>query len=152
MLLIDSVNFIMSRICGWFSLWIVKLWVENFYNTLPDEVHLFDVTLVWDDWLTRCVDSAVHVDNQLICEASFTLIEEVVERFFELSEYSCALNEVSLHFGSHLMVEFKLFDYQVEIEIECFLNIVSDVIVQGWLNVVRFVRFLNLFDPHIQLV
>jgi len=124
-------------------------WVEDLNDTLSDEIHLLDITLVADDSLTWCVQPTVHAYDQFIGETSFTLIKEMVESLLELSEYSSTLNQISLHFWSHLLVELELFDDQVEVEVEGLLNVLSDVIVESWLNMEWFVRFFNLLDPHV---
>ena len=82
--------------------------IENLDESLSDEVHLFDVTLVADDSLAWGVDSAVHVDDQLICETSLALLKEVIEGSLELLEDSSILNQISLHFWSDLLVELEL--------------------------------------------
>ena len=127
-------------------------WVEDLNDTLSDEIHLLDITLVADDSLTWCVQPAVHAYNQFIGETSLTFIKEMVESFLKLSEYSGTLNQVSLHFWCHLLVELEFFNNQVEIEVKGLLNVLSDIIVQSWLNMEWFVRLLNLFDPHVQRV
>jgi len=76
----------------------------------------------------------------------------MIESFLKLSEYSGTLNQVSLHFWSHLLVELEFFNNQVEIEVKGLLNILSDIIVQSWLNMEWFVRLLDLFDPHVQRI
>ena len=50
------------------------------------------------------------------------------------------------------MIELELFNDQVEVVEEGLFNILSDVIVESWLNVEWLVRFLNLLDPHVQRV
>jgi hypothetical protein len=106
-------------------LWQVKDWllfldlivfiVEHFHKTLSNEVHLFDIASVTDDGLSWGVDSAIHTNDQLVGEASFTLFKEVVEGLLELFEHSCVLNQVCLHFGSDLLVELELLNHEVEI-------------------------------------
>ena len=44
-------------------LWIVVVWIEDLDNSLPDEVHLFHVTLVAYHCLSRRVQSTIHIDN-----------------------------------------------------------------------------------------
>ena len=48
------------------------------------------------------------------------------------------------------MIELELFNDQVEIVEESLLDILSDVVVQSWLDMERLVRFLNLLDPHVK--
>jgi hypothetical protein len=61
-------------------------------DSLSDEIHLLDITLVTNDSLTWGIESAEHVDNELVGESSLTFIEEVVERLLELLENSCVLD------------------------------------------------------------
>lgn len=141
------------------ELWKIEDWlllldlvivvVVDLDNTLSNEVHLLDVTLVADDSLAWGVKSAEHVDDKLIGESSLALIEEMVEGFFELLENSGVLNEFSLHLWSNLLVENEFLDDQVEIVHESLLNILSDVIVECWLDMERLVGLLNLLDPHV---
>ena len=63
----------------------------------------------------------------------------MVERLFELLEYSRVLNQISLHFGRDLLVELELFDNQVEVIKESLLNVFSDVVVQSWLDMERLI-------------
>ena len=114
---------------------LIVLVVENLDESLSDEIHLLDITLVADDSLAWGVDSAVHVDDQLICETSLALLKEVIERSLELLENSCILNQVSLHLWGDLLVELKLLNDQVEIIEESLFNILSDVVVESGLDV-----------------
>ena len=119
-------------------------------DTLSNEVHFLDITLVTDDSLAWSVKSAEHVDDQLVGKSSLTLIEEMVEGLLELLENSSVLDEFSLHLWSNLLVEDKLLNDQVEIIHEGLLDILSDVIIESWLNMEWLVRLLNLLDPHVQ--
>ena len=87
----------------------------KFHNTLSDEEELLDVALVADDSLAGSIDSAVHVDDELVGEASLALIEKVVEGLFEFLEHSGILNQVSLHLWRDLLIELEFFNDQVEI-------------------------------------
>jgi len=89
--------------------------VVHLNQTLSDEVHFLDVTLVADDSLSRRVDPAVHRDDKLIGETSFAFLEEMIERSFELFEHTRVLDQVCLHFWSNLLVELELFDNEVEV-------------------------------------
>lgn len=62
-----------------FLLDLIIVIVVDLDNSLSDEVHLLDITLVTDYSLTWGVESAEHVDDQLVGETSLALIEEVVE-------------------------------------------------------------------------
>jgi hypothetical protein len=46
---------------------------------LSDEIHLFHVAFVRDNYSTRGIQSAEHVDDQLVGEASLALVKKVVE-------------------------------------------------------------------------
>ena len=71
---------------------LVVLIVVNLNETLSNEVHFLDITLVADNSLSWSVDSAVHSNNQLVSETSLTLLEEMVERSLELLEDSGVLD------------------------------------------------------------
>jgi hypothetical protein len=53
----------------------------------------------------------------------------VIKRFFKVTKHSGALYQVSLHLRSHLLIEREIFNYQVEIKLECLFNILSNIIV-----------------------
>jgi hypothetical protein len=80
-------------------------------DSLSDEIHLLDITLVTNDSLTWGIESAEHVDNELVGESSLTFIEEVVERLLKLLENSCILDQLGLHLWSDLLVKNKLLNY-----------------------------------------
>ena len=124
----------------------------KFHNTLSDEEELLNIALVADDSLAGSIDSAVHVDNELVGETSLALIEKVVERLLELLEHSSILNQVSLHLWRNLLIELEFFDDQVEIIHESLLDVLSDIVVKSWLDMERLVGLLNLLDPHVKLV
>jgi len=117
-----------------FFLVLVIFIVEDFNQTLSDEVHFLDIALVRNDNFTRSVNSAVHSNDQLISEASLAFFEEVVEGSFEFLKDSSVLDEVGLHFWSDLLIELELFNNQVEIVEEGLLYVLSDIIVQGRLD------------------
>lgn len=129
---------------------LVILVIEDFNQALSDEIHLLHITLVGNNDFTWSIDSAVHGDDQFVGEASLAFFEKVVERSFELFEHPGVLNEVSLHLRSDLLVELELFDDKVEIVQESLLNVLSNVVVKGWLNMERLVGLLDLLDPHVQ--
>jgi len=51
---------------------------------LPDEIHLLHIALVADDGLSRLVDPAVEIDDQLIDKSSLALLKKVVKAPLEL--------------------------------------------------------------------
>jgi hypothetical protein len=104
-------------------------------DSLSDEIHLLDVTLVTNDGLAWGVESAEHVNDEFVSESSLAFVEEVVERFFELLENSCILYQLGLHFWCDLLVKNKLLNYQVEIVHESLLNVFSDIVIESWLDV-----------------
>lgn len=53
--------------------------VVNLNDTLSNEVHFLNVTLVTDNSLAWGIKSAEHVNDQLVGESSLAFIEEVVE-------------------------------------------------------------------------
>jgi len=126
--------------------------VVNFYETLSDEIHFLNVGLVTDNSLAWSVNSAVHADNKLIGKTSLAFLEEMVEGSLELLEHSGILDEISLHLGGNLLVELELLDNQVEIIEEGLLNVLSDIVIEGGLNMERLVGFLNLLDPHVERI
>ena len=121
------------------NLFVVVLVIEYLDKSLSDEVHFLHISLVTDNDSSWSKDSAQQVNDQLVCEASLTLLEEMVERLLEFLESSGTLDELSLHLWSQVLVKLELFDHQVEIIHESLLDILSDIVVQGWLNMVRFV-------------
>ena len=129
---------------------VVVFVVVDVHEALSDKEHFLNISLITDDNFTWDINPAQHIDDQVIGEASLALFEEVVERLFEVSESPCALDKFSLHFGRDLLIKLKLLYDQIEIIQESLLNVLSDIIIQSRLNMVRFVRFLNLFDPHIE--
>jgi hypothetical protein len=124
----------------------------KFHNTLSDEEELLDVALVADDSLAGSIDSAVHVDDELVGEASLALIEKVVEGLFEFLEHSGILNQVSLHLWRDLLIELEFFNDQVEIIHEGLFDVLSDVVVKSWLDMEWLVGLFNLLDPHVELI
>ena len=119
---------------------------------MSDEVHFLNVALVGDDSLSWSVDSAVHVDDELVGKTSLTLIEEVVEGFLEFLEHSGVLDQVGLHLWGDLLVELEFFNNQVEIVHEGLFDVLPDIIVESWLDVEGLVGLFDLLDPHIKLV
>ena len=126
--------------------------IVDFYEALSDEVHLLDIALVADDTFAGCRDATIHLDDKLICEASFALLKEMIERSLKLLEDASVLNKISLHFGCDLLVKLELLNDEVEIVQECLFNILADIVVKCWLDVEWLVRLLNFLDPHIKRV
>lgn len=118
---------------------LIVVIVENFNDSLSDEINLLNVTFVADHHSSRGVQSAEHVNDELVGEASLAFIKEMIERLFKFLENSGILNELGLHLWSDLLVERELFNYQVEIVFESLLNILSDIVIQSWLNMERLV-------------
>jgi hypothetical protein len=108
--------------------------VENFNQTLSNEIHFFNVTSITNNSLAWSIDSAIHTDDKLIGKSSFALFEEMVEGLFEFFEDSGVLNQVSLHLWGDLLIELELFNNQVEIIEESLFDVLSDIVVQSWLN------------------
>ena len=132
-----------------FLLDFIVVIIVDLHDTLSDEVHFLHIALVADDGLTRGVKPTEHVDDQLVGEASLALVEEMVERFLELLENSRVLDKLRLHLRGDLLIENELLDNEVEIVHEGLLNILTDVIVQSWLNMEWLVRLFNLLNPHV---
>ena len=142
------------------ELWQVEDWllfldlivvvVVDLDNSLSNKIHLLDVTLVTNNGLTRCVKSTEHVDDELVGESSLTFVEEVIERLLELLENSCVLDQLGLHLWGDLLVENKLLNNQVKIVHEGLLNILSDIVIESWLDVEWLVGLFNLLNPHIE--
>jgi hypothetical protein len=114
---------------------LIVVVIKNFNDSLSNEINLLHVTFVADNNSSRGVESAEHINDKLVGEAPFALIKEMIERLLEFLENSGILNKLGLHFRSNLLIERELFDNQVEIVFESLLNVLSDVIVQSWLNV-----------------
>jgi len=118
------------KIENWLLLgFLVVLIIVNLNETLSNEVHFLDITLVANNSFPWSVDSAVHSNNQLVSETSLTLLKEMVERSLELLEDSGILDQISLHLWSNLLVELELLNNQVEIVKESLFNVLSDIIV-----------------------
>ena len=118
---------------------LIVLVVVDLDQPLSDEVHFLDIALVANHTFTRCRDAAVHLNDEFVGEASLTLFKEVVEGPLKLLEHSSVLDQVRLHLWSDLLVELELLDDQVEVVQEGLLDVFSDVVVQGWLDVEWFV-------------
>jgi len=63
----------------------------------------------------------------------------MVERFLEFLEDSSVLNQVCLHLWGDLLIELELFNNQIEIVEESLFDVLSDIVVQRWLNMEWFV-------------
>ena len=74
----------------------------------------------------------------------------MVKRPLKFFEYSGILNQIGLHLWSDLLVELEFFDDEVEVVAERLLNILSDIIIQRWLNMIWLVRLFDFFDPHVE--
>lgn len=74
----------------------------------------------------------------------------MVERALKFFEDSGILDQVGLHLWGDLLVELELFDDQVEIIEEGLFDILSDIVVESWLDMERLVGLFDLLDPHIQ--
>ena len=66
--------------------------VEHLHQALPDEVHVLNIRLVGDDLPVLRVDTTEHGDDELVDEASFALLKEVVEGTLKLFEDSSVLD------------------------------------------------------------
>ena len=103
--------------------------VEHLYNTLTNKIHFFDRWFIADDGSVLLKDSAEHVYDELIDEAPFTIIKEVIEGALKLLEYFRVLNEIGLHLRCDLLVEGKLLNDQVEVIKECLFNVLANIAV-----------------------
>ena len=108
--------------------------VEDLDNTLSNKEHLLNWTLVTDYHTILLEDTTEHGYDELICEAPFTLIKEMVEGAFEFLEYPGALNKLGLHLGCDLFIEWELFNDEIEIVKECLFNVLTNVTVKGGLD------------------
>ena len=73
-------------------------------------------------------------DNQFIGETTLTLVKEMVEGLFKISENSSVLDELSLHFWSDLLKEWELFNDQIIIVKKSLVDVLFDIVVQIRLN------------------
>jgi hypothetical protein len=73
----------------------------------------------------------------------------MVEGFFKLLEHSSVLDQLSLHLWCDLLIEWELFNDQIEIVFESLLNVLSDVVIESWLDMEWLVWFLNFLNPHV---
>ena len=78
---------------------------------MKDEEQFFDIWLVTNYCLAWREYLAVHVDDELVDEATLTPREEMAEVVFELFECFGTLNQVCLHIRSDLLIEVKFFNY-----------------------------------------
>ena len=125
--------------------WKVKNWsffidfivfvIVHLNQSLPDKVHLLDVTLVADNALARRRDTAIHLYDQFVREATLAFLEEMVERSLEFFEHTCVLDQIGLHLGGNLLIELELINDEVEIIEESLFNIFSNIVVKSRLNV-----------------
>jgi len=53
--------------------------------------------------------------------------------------------------GGELLDKVKLLNQQIEIIFKCVIDAVPHLIIEYWLDMIWFVRALNLFDPNIKL-
>lgn len=111
--------------------------VEHLHNALSDEVQVLHCRLIGDDGLAMGEQSAEHLDDQLVGEASLALVEEVLEMLFEVIESLGQFDELRLHLWGDLLVEVELFNDQIEVVLVGLLNVLSDVIVELWLQMER---------------
>lgn len=139
------------KVKNWFFLdFLIVLVVVDLNETLSDEIHLLDIALVTDDSLAWSVNSAVHCNNQFVGKTSLTLLEEMIERSLEFLEDSSVLDQVSLHLRSNLLIELELLNDQVEIVEEGLLDILSDIVVESWLDMEWLVRLFDFLNPHVK--
>ena len=139
------------KVKNWFFLdFLIVLIVVDLNETLSDEIHLLDIALVTDDSLAWSVNSAVHCNNQFVGKTSLTLLEEMIERSLEFLEDSSVLDQVSLHLRSNLLIELELLNDQVEIVEEGLLDILSDIVVESWLDMEWLVRLFDFLNPHVK--
>ena len=119
---------------GFLLLKFVIFIVVDFDEALTDEVHFLHITLVTNDTLSWGRNTAIHLNNQLVSEATLALLEEMVEGSLELFEDASVLDQICLHLWSNLLIELEFFDNEVEIVEECLLNVLSDIVIECWLN------------------
>lgn len=84
--------------------------VEDFDESLADEIHFLDITFVTDYGLAWCVDAAIHVYDQFVGESTLTFLEKVVKTSFKFFEHPSILDQIRLHFGGDLLVELEFLD------------------------------------------
>ena len=125
------------QIEDWFIFFVLVVFVVvDFDEALSDEIHFFDIALVANNTLAWCRDTAIHLNDKFVGKATLTLLEEMIERPLKFFEYSGILNQIGLHLWSDLLVELEFFDDKVEVIEECLLNILSNIIIQRWLNMI----------------
>jgi hypothetical protein len=124
---------------GLFFIDFVIFIVEHLNDALSDKVHLLNITFVANYSFVRRSDTTIHIDDKFISEAALTLFEEVTELSLKVPEESSALYQISLHLRSDLLVELEFLNNEIEIVIESLLDILSDIIVQSRIDVVRLI-------------
>ena len=95
---------------GSFLLDLIILIVVHFNQSLPDKVHFLYIALVADHTFAWGWDSAVHLDNEFVREATLTFLEKMVEGSLEFFKYTSVLDEICLHFWSNLLIELEFFN------------------------------------------
>ena len=114
---------------------IINFIVVYFNDSFADKVELLKVTFVPLDNLVWLLEPAEQVNDNFICESTFAFVKEMLEVLLKLVEDLCLFDESCLHLWCQLLVEWKFFNYQVEIMEESHFDITSDVIIEGRLNV-----------------
>jgi hypothetical protein len=123
------------------------VFVVKFNSSLSDEVDLSKLLSILNHSSLWLVYPAIHVDNQFICKASFTVVKEVFEVLLKVLEYE--IHDFCLHLWRYLVVEWKLLYYEVIVMQKCILNVLLDYTIEVWWNIVRFIRLFDLLDPYI---
>jgi len=89
---------------------VISLIVVNIDKPLSDKEHFLNISFIADDNLAWNVDSAEHVDDQVVGEASLAFFKEVVKRLLKISKGPSTLDQFSLHLWSDLLIELEFFD------------------------------------------
>ena len=83
---------------------------------------------MWNDGLAWLIDSAVHVDDQLVLKAHVSVLEKAVEVIFEGLKQR--LWDQILDWSRELIVEVKFLDDQIEIVYESILDKLFDWMIK----------------------
>lgn len=108
---------------------VINFIVVYLHDALSNEVELFKIALVALYNAVCLLESAEQVDDHFVSKASLAFVKEVFKVPFKLVKNLSLLNEGSLHLGCQLLVERKLFNYEVEVMEKCFFDVASDIIV-----------------------
>lgn len=115
------------------------LGVQDFYLAGSDEVQLLHTRFVAHECLAWLGDFAIELHDYLVDETILTLLKEVAESIEKLFELMGALHQLCLHLGRQFVEEWKFKFHQIEVIQKGLVDVLLDIMIEVWLNVVRLV-------------